>query len=193
MRGALLASRAHVSAASSGLAAGAQLAEAGLWHRDRHIHGGRRGPGPSGMCPQHPPAPLLSLLLGKRVGALRRMLQSLALCSLLGAKGTLLCRGGGAAEPCAPWRWESRSPRAGLHPAGAVPAALRGAGAAQRGCWCGGRLCRCRSWGQAKLAPFPNPSWEWGREMVRPCVRGDVCRGENIPLAQKIAAESGLK
>lgn len=62
-----------------------------------------------------------------------------------------------------------------------------------KGCLCGRWLYYCQSWGQAKLAPFPKSSGERGKEMVRPCMRRDFCSGKNIPLAQKIAAESGLK
>lgn len=68
-----------------------------------------------------------------------------------------------------------------------------GQGVTLRGCQCGRWLCCCQSWGRAKLAPFLKSSWERRKEMVRPCMRRDVCGGKNIPLAQKIAAESGLK
>lgn len=68
-----------------------------------------------------------------------------------------------------------------------------GQGVALRGCRCGGMVVPPLELGLSQTGAVPQPSWEQGKEMVQPCMRGDVCKGENIPLAQKIAAESGLK
>lgn len=93
-----------------------------------------------------PPATLLlSLLLGKQFRAPQRMLQSLAL-HRQGKQGAqpsagvpcsgpiVSCSAGtGAAEPSALWRQEPWPPQARLHPAGAILAALYGAGGCAKG------------------------------------------------------------
>ena len=116
----------------------------------------------SAASPGPPATPLLSLLLGKRVRVPWRMLQGLALHTWgkPGAQpsiGVPCSARTGAAEPDDPWRWEPQPPQAGLHPAEAILAALRGAGGCAEGLLVWGTVVPLPELGSSQTGTVPQP------------------------------------